>query len=220
MIKIKEAIAYRETNIGYLKITIETNESVTLPYVAGDYSEFIPESDRKTNGLEIFKKPLFNNALTQRFSESFSEPGIVYVELQKNYRAKAIQRDNPKTLVDLYYTKDKTLVYAFHLPGNNQVLGFKLKKESDNGKIWKELSAHPDDPIWRQALLKEALIDVESGTGLENVYRDLMTVKEVAAYLQLSEGTVRNYVSAKEIPFEKKGGSVRFRKSDIDDWKK
>lgn len=46
----------------------------------------------------------------------------------------------------------------------------------------------------------------------------LLTAAEVAAWLGLSIGTIRNKASRKEIPHEKVGGSVRFRRSAIEAW--
>lgn len=46
----------------------------------------------------------------------------------------------------------------------------------------------------------------------------LLTGEEIAAYLGLHPGTIRNKVYRREIPFEKVGGSVRFRRATIDEW--
>lgn len=47
---------------------------------------------------------------------------------------------------------------------------------------------------------------------------DIMTIKEVAAYLKLTEKTAYRLSAEGEIPGFKVGGSWRFRKSDIDRW--
>lgn len=47
----------------------------------------------------------------------------------------------------------------------------------------------------------------------------LMTASDVAEALQVSEGTLRNWRSAKRGPrFAKVGGSVRYRETDIVTW--
>lgn len=46
----------------------------------------------------------------------------------------------------------------------------------------------------------------------------LLTVKEAARYLGFKVGTVYNKVSGGSIPHVKLGASVRFRKSELDDW--
>jgi excisionase family DNA binding protein len=51
----------------------------------------------------------------------------------------------------------------------------------------------------------------------ENVERqiELLTVKEVAKLLQLSEPGVRDLQTRRHLPFIKVGGAVRFEKRDI-----
>ena len=45
-----------------------------------------------------------------------------------------------------------------------------------------------------------------------------MTVKEVAAMVQLSVITIRRYTARNEIPFHKIFRAVRYKKSEIEQW--
>jgi len=45
-----------------------------------------------------------------------------------------------------------------------------------------------------------------------------LTVKEVAAIVQLSVPTIRRYTMKNEIPFHKINRAVRFKKSEIEEW--
>jgi len=45
-----------------------------------------------------------------------------------------------------------------------------------------------------------------------------MTVQEAAAYLSVSPGTIRNWVSQRYIPFVKRGRVVRFHRDRVDEW--
>ncbi len=45
-----------------------------------------------------------------------------------------------------------------------------------------------------------------------------MTYGEVAEYLSVAVGTVRNWVSARKIPYSKRSGMVRFKRGEIDAW--
>ena len=45
-----------------------------------------------------------------------------------------------------------------------------------------------------------------------------MTYKEAAAYVQVTVGTLRNWVSAKYVPFARRGRVVRFHRDKIDHW--
>ena len=47
---------------------------------------------------------------------------------------------------------------------------------------------------------------------------EIMTIKELAAYLKLNEKTAYKLVADGKIPGFKAGGSWRFRKSEINRW--
>jgi len=47
---------------------------------------------------------------------------------------------------------------------------------------------------------------------------DIMTIKEVAAYLKLTEKTAYRLAAEGKIPGFKVGGSWRFKQSDIEKW--
>ena len=58
--------------------------------------------------------------------------------------------------------------------------------------------------------------DLSSNPG--QIKSDLLTPPEAASYLRKPLGTLYNLVNRKEIPFLKAGGSLRFRKSELDEW--
>ncbi len=47
---------------------------------------------------------------------------------------------------------------------------------------------------------------------------EILTIKEVAAYLKLTEKTAYRLAAERTLPGFKVGGSWRFRKSEIDKW--
>ena len=47
---------------------------------------------------------------------------------------------------------------------------------------------------------------------------DILTIREVAEFLKLTEKTAYRLVSEDKLPGFKVGGSWRFRKSEIDQW--
>lgn len=47
---------------------------------------------------------------------------------------------------------------------------------------------------------------------------DILTIREVADYLRITEKTAYRLVAGKKLPGFKVGGSWRFRQSEIDDW--
>ena len=46
----------------------------------------------------------------------------------------------------------------------------------------------------------------------------ILTLKEVSAYLKVTERTIYRLVAGKKMPAFKVGGSWRFKKTDIDQW--
>lgn len=53
----------------------------------------------------------------------------------------------------------------------------------------------------------------------DNANRDgLMRIEEAAEYLGFAKQTLRNWVSDGRIPYVKIGRSVRFRRSELDEW--
>jgi excisionase family DNA binding protein len=46
----------------------------------------------------------------------------------------------------------------------------------------------------------------------------ILTIKEVALYLKVTERTIYRLAGAKKIPAFKVGGTWRFSRSDIDQW--
>ncbi|HMN12195.1 MAG TPA: helix-turn-helix domain-containing protein [Bellilinea sp.] len=47
---------------------------------------------------------------------------------------------------------------------------------------------------------------------------EVLTLKEVAAYLKVDDRTIYRLAASKKIPAFKVGGTWRFRKADIDEW--
>ncbi|WP_332751177.1 methylation-associated defense system helix-turn-helix domain-containing protein MAD1 [Hydrogenophaga sp.] len=47
---------------------------------------------------------------------------------------------------------------------------------------------------------------------------EILTIKEVADYLKVTERTIYRLAAAKQIPAFKVGGSWRFARADIDSW--
>lgn len=55
-------------------------------------------------------------------------------------------------------------------------------------------------------------------SDLASLIVGVMTVRDVATYLKLSEKTVRALARGRKISATKIGSKWRFRKSDIDEW--
>ena len=51
-----------------------------------------------------------------------------------------------------------------------------------------------------------------------NTEGEILTLKEVAEYLKVTERTIYRLAGAKKIPAFKVGGTWRFSRADIDEW--
>ncbi len=51
-----------------------------------------------------------------------------------------------------------------------------------------------------------------------NTEGEILTIKEVAEYLKVTERTIYRLAGAKKIPAFKVGGAWRFSRVDIDEW--
>lgn len=63
-------------------------------------------------------------------------------------------------------------------------------------------------------VFQESTIAMSSSTS----EGEILTVKQVADYLKVTERTIYRLAAAKKIPAFKVGGTWRFRKADIDSW--
>ncbi len=61
-------------------------------------------------------------------------------------------------------------------------------------------------------------LTVDEVRQMQSPGSEWMTYEEVAEYLSVAVGTVRNWVSARKIPVSKRGGMVRFKRDEIDAW--
>jgi excisionase family DNA binding protein len=87
----------------------------------------------------------------------------------------------------------------------------------DKEGIFTKIRNNSGDIIWRQYFIKRATkkIDV-SAPPPSRLFPENMNAEEAAEYLNIEIKTLRNWTSSKKIPFSKIGGTVRYRKSDID----
>ena len=67
------------------------------------------------------------------------------------------------------------------------------------------------------ALLPIAL-SATNRANAESFETPWMTIRQLAGYLSVSVGTVRNWVSRRYVPFARRGRVVRFNRQQIDQW--
>jgi excisionase family DNA binding protein len=214
---IKKIIVYRDYVNKYHRIEVDLNESVISPYVAGEYQLLIPSKEnQKQHRLKQINNPLFNTSGLTKIIESIGKHGVLYLELRPKHALGEIICEPDNLNMDIYYSENKTLIYAFY---NNHMIDSisiiaSLIQDIDN--IYDQIKSEPKDIIWRQSFVRQAVTRMESVEDKKNFYPDLMTAPQLAKYLQVTEKTIRNKTNKKEIPVEKIGGIARYRKSKID----
>jgi excisionase family DNA binding protein len=57
----------------------------------------------------------------------------------------------------------------------------------------------------------------KSGNG-DDVNDEIMTIKEIAVYLKVTDKTIYRLLTSNKLPAFKVGGSWRFQKDKIDQW--
>ena len=67
--------------------------------------------------------------------------------------------------------------------------------------------------------MRSASVSLKYSEGVESeVEMNLWTYKQASEYLGVKQGTLRSWVSRRQIDNVKLGRLVRFRKSDLDRW--
>ena len=217
--KVNKIIVLQDYGKTHTRIAIETDKTIDLPFVAGDYQEIVT-SDQLSNGiLELKETSLFNKANLARIVEDVGENGILFLDLEENCWLETILPDSEDIAIDLYYRDDKRLLYSFFKATDKKTLSLTLKKANDKGSTWNDINSNSNDLIYRQFFIKKALETSKSEKIKEiESFPELMTVEQVAKYLQKEVKTIRNLTSEGKIPFVRAAGSPRYRKLDIDKW--
>ena len=69
-------------------------------------------------------------------------------------------------------------------------------------------------------LLTELLIETRRSNDARAAERprEIMSIPQAAEYLGMAEGTLRDWIRMRRVPFCKINGTIRFRKSKFDRW--
>lgn len=67
-----------------------------------------------------------------------------------------------------------------------------------------------------QELIRDAVKEVSQNTTEQK--NEIFTIEEAADYLQIPKNTLYQFTHRRKIPFHKIGRSLRFKKSDLNDW--
>lgn len=216
-IAVNNIIHYRDYGKSYHRLEFNANEPVTVKYVAGDFGSLIPKGMvLNTNIKSSFNEPLFNKSNNGNISENIVHPTLLYLEIVKEKAIKELYLSHNNIVYDLFYGKEG-LIYSFYL-GSDNMLSIKMKVHKDINGIYQKLKANPDDLFYRQHFVKGALATSKMSFSDRNIvsYPELMTVAQVASYLNKTPKTIQNLASLKKIHRVKRGSTTFYPKSELD----
>ena len=215
---VKKFIQYCDNGDNYHRLAHDSAENYHFEYGVGDFGSLIPkEAKLKYNeGLGVAMS-LFNSAGNTKIIDDVGSLGLLYLELKPNMVLNEIFVEPDEIVVDIYYG-DSALIYSFYNPGNSNTISLNLSVTIDAHNAYSKIKAHSSDLEWRQYFIRQAMVKpgVQKIVASDPIIRDLMTVDQVADYIQVKKKTIQNWASSGRIPCCHIGGTVRYRKSEID----
>jgi len=215
---VKNIIHYRDFGNHYHRLHFESKTLQRIDFNVGVFGSLIPSGVKlKYNDELDVEVPLFNKAKNSKIIEEIGQQGLLYLELQKGYLLNEIIVEPDSVSVDIYYGNE-TLVYGFYNVGANKVIALTLSIVEDTHNAYSKIKAHSIDLEWRQYFVRQALLNpgVKKIQVSDPIIRELMTQVQLADYMQVSKKTIQNWTSEGKIPSCHLGGTVRYRKSEID----
>jgi len=215
---VKKIIHIRDYGSHFNRLEFEFSKPKNIEYGSGVFKEIVPNDAQFKYDKDLsYKLPLFNKAQNAKIIEQIGDQGLLYLELQTNQVLNEIYVEPDSVLSDILYGVDN-LIYSFYNASGNNTVALTISVTEDIHNAYSKIKAHSKDLEWRQYFLKQALIKpgVKSIRKADSVIRELMTVDQVADFLQVKKKTIQNWTSKGEIPCCHIGGSVRYRKSEID----
>lgn len=215
---VKKIIHYQDYGRNYHRLEFSSTELLNVKYVAGDFGSLIPEGMVLNTKLKSsFNNPLFNKSNNGRISEKIKSQTLLYLELEKNKAIKELYISPSNVIYDLYHGQDG-LIYSFYCDAREVMLSLVLKIKDDEDGIFSKIKADPADIFFRQHFVRIALKSSETSytEREEGSHRELMTVKQIADYLQMGVHTIQNWASDNKIPYVKLNKKRWYRKSEID----
>lgn len=216
---VKNIIHYRDYGKHYHRLQFERDFSQQMEYKVGNFGNLVPSDAKLKYDKELdVEFPLFNKVKNTKIIEKIGQKGVLYLELQKGYLLNEIFVEPDTISVDIYYG-DGTLVYGFYNAGTNDVIALTLSVKDDIHNAYSKIRAHSTDLEWRQYFIKQALLKpgVKKIQVSDPVIRELMTVDQLADYVQMGKKRLQNLAANGKIPVHHFEGKALYKKSEIDE---
>lgn len=199
--------------------TFILNEEMDFPYFAGSLKVLLPPT-MKHDLVEDFHKDnkLFNADGLSKIILSIGSMGLYYLILRPKFKIEKLFVEPDQVVVDIYYGEKNNLIYSFYNPTRRDSISITASIQKDDTDIYSKLKSNPTDIYWRQYFIRVALNNIDTVHSPPEKTPEIMSIDEVARYLNLKSQTIRNWTSQRKIPSVKIGGSVRYKKLEIDKW--
>lgn len=199
----------------HMKLVLDWTEEQPTAFLCNEILQAIKPADSMQE--EVVEAPLFDkNNLAKLIEEvGFHERLIIF--LRPRYKLERLIVEPDEVIMDVHPSDGERLAYSFYNPTKRSSISIAAKISEDIDGVYRKIAASPMDLQLRQYFIKRATEQISFESEPKRTMPDLMTVGQLAEYLQLEEKTIRNWVSGKQIPFKKVGSAVRFKKSEIDE---
>jgi excisionase family DNA binding protein len=217
-IKLTEVLVHVDWGKSHGEVHYKYNAPVDSPYGFAPLAEIILSPDRleSADGIE---HPIFGASGSFKVVPEIGTKGLYVLRLRPYHRLRSVIVEPEEVVVDLHANKDESITYTFYNPTRRSSIIVSGQLTEDIDGFYRKLTAHADDPIWRQSLILRSLAasEVESKDLSSGRYPALMTARQLAEYLQLDEKTIRKWTSDGTVPHKKLGSAVRYPKSEIEE---
>ncbi len=198
----------------HMKLVMDWAEEQPTAFLCNEILTSIKPADSLRE--ELIEAPLFDKNNLTKLIEEIGYHGRLLIYLRPRYKLERIIVEPDEVIVDVHSFGEK-LVYSFYNPTKRSSISIATKISEDIEGLYRKIAANPLDLQLRQYFIKQATEHTSFDSEPKKSLPDLLSVGQVAEYLQLEEKTIRNWVAGKLIPFKKAGSAVRFKKTEIDE---
>ena len=217
---VKNIILQTDGEDHFGEIHYKSDKIVEMPYLVGKTQSLIQgfEEDKR----DFFEHSIFNKDNLAKIELSLGKYGLFYLMLRPDWMLTEIYPE-PETLsIDIFISPEhNSFIYSFYNNTDSPNIVITAKRIALDKSLFTKLKMNATDLAFRQYILKKMLgksRDKGLAPPISANSKENLTVSEVAEYLNKKVGTIYNWVYKKKIPYHKTGGSLLFKKSEIDTW--
>lgn len=215
--RLSEILVHQDWERKHGRSRYSYTQPIDIPFVAGTKSRLVPAPEKLLEAEEI-THPLFNSEGYCNVVAEIGRQGVYLLYLRPHHRLTKIIVTPDDVVVDLFFTQDDRLMYAFYNPTTRVAITVVAKIVEDIEGVLRKISTAPDDLTWRQYFVRRSMAKYElpEWDSPDIALPEIMTALQVARYLSLELKTIQNWTSKGSIPVKRAGGSPRYLKSEID----